>query len=52
MWGAGGHNYPPDWWKGSVKGFLMGLSLTDTVTNADIDLWFREGKEYKCHQNA
>ena len=31
VWGAGWHNYPPDWWKGSVKGFPMELSLTNTV---------------------
>ena len=52
VWGAGWHNYPPDWWKGSVKGFLMELSLTDTVTYADIDLWFREGKECSGRHNA
>ena len=30
----------------------MELSLTDTVTYANIDLWFREGKEYQRRQNA
>ena len=52
MWGAGWHNYPPDWWKSSVKGFLLELSLTDTVSYADIDRWFREGKEFKCRTNT
>ena len=52
VWGAGWHNYPPDWWKASVKGFLMELSLTATVTYADIDLWFHEGKEYSGRHNA
>ena len=43
--GCGWHSYPPDWWKGSVKGFLYDLSLTDTIPFADIDLWYRQAKE-------
>ena len=37
VWGAGWHHCPPDLWKSSVKGFLLELSLTDTVLYADID---------------
>ena len=52
VWGAGWHNYPPDWWKSSVKGFLLELSVTDTVSYAHIDRWFREGKDFKRRINT